>query len=317
MIYIIALAMIFAYCKNDKPPVADPASGQNLAQEPTIFKSDTIIQLDTKMPPEAGKEASNANEPKKILENDAIQDETAETSKISVPVDEDPEFGQAIEQIGSEKTVGRHDQFDELLSRFVSTGGLVNYKGLKKQAESLNAYLETLKATNPSSLNRKEALAFWINAYNAFTLKLIIDNYPLKSITDLDNGKPWDRKWIDINGKNYSLNQIENEIIRPQFKEPRIHFAVNCAAKSCPALLNRAWTAENLENKLEEQTRKFINNSKYNSIAPNQLAISRIFDWYSDDFGDIRQFIDAYHPADISDDATISYLEYDWSLNEL
>ncbi len=208
-----------------------------------------------------------------------------------------------------------HALFQKLLQGYVSGMGVVNYKGLKKEVEILDDYLSILSTTNVKELGTGEQLAFWINAYNAYTLKLIIDNYPIKSITDLDGGKPWDKKWININGQKLSLNNIENDIIRPQFKEPRIHFAVNCAAKSCPPLSNQVWQAGNLNTNMRNLTRDFINNPKYNQIKADHIRISKIFEWYAVDFGDIITFLNKYSEQKINDNAKVEYLDYDWSLN--
>ena len=165
-----------------------------------------------------------------------------------------------------------------------------------------------------NGLGRKEQLAFWINAYNAFTIKKIIDNYPLQSITDLDGGKPWDAKWIKLDGRTLSLNNIENDIIRPTYNEPRIHFAVNCAAQSCPPLLNKAWTPGNMEKYFDSQAKNFINNAKYNELGSNP-KVSKIFEWYGKDFGDLKAYLNKYASSKIPADATIGYKDYDWSLN--
>jgi len=177
-------------------------------------------------------------------------------------------------------TAGLHDSFDALLRKHVSSTGKVSYKGFKNDERKLDAYLTKLEATDITGWSRKKALAFWINAYNANTIKLILKNYPVKSIMDLHNGKPWDVKWINIDQRKLSLNNIENDIIRPKYNEPRIHFAVNCAAKSCPPLLNKAWTASNLNSNFERQTKAFVNNSKYNTISSGKVEVSKIFDWY-------------------------------------
>jgi hypothetical protein len=133
---------------------------------------------------------------------------------------------------------------------------------------------------------------------------------------DLDNGKTWDVKWIKLGGKTYSLNQIEHEIIRPQFKDARIHFAVNCAAKSCPPLYNKAYTEENVNRYLEKRTIQFINDNKYNSISTKKAEISKIFEWYQEDFGDLITYLNKYlKQEDISKKAKVSFKEYDWSLN--
>ena len=208
-----------------------------------------------------------------------------------------------------------HSSWDELLNQNVSENGRVNYEGFIKNIDDLNEYLESLRRVNPVELERDEELAFWMNAYNAFTIKLIVDNYPVSSIIDLDGGKVWDRKWININGQKYSLNNIENDIIRPRFKDARIHFAVNCAAKSCPPLHNEAFTASNVNDKLEVLTRKFINNDRFNDISGGVLKVSKIFEWYSTDFGPIVEYLRKYSDKEIAN-AKVEFKNYDWNLNE-
>ena len=210
-----------------------------------------------------------------------------------------------------------HMIWDELLKKYVSSTGKVNYKGFKSDASRLDEYLNLL-SQNPiqEQWTRNQIMAYWINAYNAFTVKLIVNNYPTSSITNLHNGKPWDVKWIDLGGKKYSLNQIENDILRPVYKDPRIHFAVNCAAKSCPPLLNRAWTAGTLNEYFEKQAKAFINNSSFNDIEANAVEISKIFEWYKGDFGDLIAYLNQYANVSINADAPIKYKEYDWALNE-
>jgi len=208
-----------------------------------------------------------------------------------------------------------HAAFSDLLKRYVSAAGNVDYAGLKKEHAALDAYLSALSKNTPaSSWSRNEKLAYWINAYNAVTLDLILDNYPLTKITDLDKGKPWDKKIVTLGDERYTLNQIENEIIRPQFNEPRIHFAVNCAAASCPPLRNEAFVASKLESQLEEQTRSFIRNEAYNALSGKTLRASKIFDWYGEDFGDLNEFFGKY--MNLPSDANIEFTEYNWSLNK-
>ncbi|MCI4670907.1 MAG: DUF547 domain-containing protein [Bacteroidia bacterium] len=211
-----------------------------------------------------------------------------------------------------------HQVWDGLLKKYVSTSGKVNYKGLKAEVGKLNTYLELLKSQAPgSSWSAKETKAYWINAYNAFTVKLILDNFPISSITKLD--KPWDTAFINIGGKAYTLNDIEHKILRPTYKDARIHFAVNCASGSCPKLLNEAYTAGKLESQLNKQTRSYLNNGKDNKVAANSLQLSKIFKWYKDDFnsaGGVAAFVNKYTSVDVAKDAVISYLDYDWSLND-
>jgi len=206
--------------------------------------------------------------------------------------------------------------WDTFLKKYVSATGDVDYKSIKANKKELDAITKTFSATSVlPSWSKSDQLTFWINAYNAFTIDLIINNYPLKSIQGLDGGKPWDVKRINIGGKKYSLNNIENDIIRPQFKDAKIHFAVNCAAKSCPPILNGAFFGKTLDTQLDEVTKKFINNKKYQTITSSNLTLSKIFDWYAADFGDIVTFINKYSNVKVNKSATIAFKDYDWALN--
>ena len=206
--------------------------------------------------------------------------------------------------------------YDSLLQKYVSSNGEVKYKALQAERAILDSVVAQFQAIAPQKeWSKNERLAYWINAYNLFTVQLIINNYPVKKITNLDGGKTWDIKRIEIEGKKYSLNQIENEILRPQFKDARIHFAINCAAESCPPLHNRAFTAENVQSLLDKRTRKFIRSSA-NTLTENNIKISKIFDWYSSDFGDIVTFLNKYASVKIQTDAKIEYKEYIWNINE-
>ena len=164
----------------------------------------------------------------------------------------------------------------------------------------------------------------WLNAYNAFTVKLIVDNYPVNSIKDIKNGIPfvntvWDIKFIRIEGATYDLNNIEHGIIRARFEEPRIHFAVNCASKSCPKLANRAFVSNKLDEQLTDAAKSFLRQSDENQIAKNHLKLSKIFSWYGGDFkkeGSLIDYLNKYSEITIDDNAKIDFLDYDWSLNE-
>ena len=231
-----------------------------------------------------------------------------------------------------------HTQWDELLKKYVSEEGNVNYKGFVADKTQLEQYLNLLSTNRPSKdWTRDEQLAYWINAYNAFTVKLIVDHYPVKSIKDIKNGIPfinsvWDIKFFTIGGKKMTLNDIEHGIIRKEFKEPRIHFAVNCASFSCPVLLNEAFIASKLDAQLSKQTKIFLNDTRKNQISANKIVISKIFNWYSTDFTNkgffsrlfgkknrgrqFVQFIAPYVTEPINKDAKVEYMDYDWSLNE-
>lgn len=209
-----------------------------------------------------------------------------------------------------------HDVFNSLLSKYVTSSGTVSYSGFKGQKSILEKYLGDL-AENPveNSWSKNEKMAYWINLYNASTIMLILDNYPTSSIKNINGGKPWDKRWIKSGSKTYTLNEIENSILRSQFKDARIHFAVNCAAISCPRLMNKAFTASNLNSLLDENARWFINNSTFNDISSKKVQISKIFDWYAADFGNIVDYLNKYTTTEIKSNAKVSYKEYDWKLN--
>ncbi len=208
-----------------------------------------------------------------------------------------------------------HGLFNSILNANV-TNGRVDYASIKQSIGQLDAYLKQLEeSTFDSSWSRADKLVYWINAYNAYTIKLIINNYGVSSITDINGGKPWDKQWINLQGKTYSLNNIENDIIRPKYQEPRIHFAVNCAAKSCPPIANQAFTVSNLESLLERQTKSFINNSTHNQISASKAIVSKIFEWYAEDFGDLKTFLNKYSKVQINAKSNVEFNEYDWALN--
>lgn len=212
-----------------------------------------------------------------------------------------------------------HEAWNALLIKYVTATGQVNYAGFKTDKAKLDAYLKTLSAGVAANASKQEKMAFWINAYNAFTVKLIVDNYPTNSIKDLKGGKPWDAKFISIGGKTYSLNDIEHEILRKQYFDARLHFVLVCAAKSCPKLLNKAYTAANLETEMENQAKYFINNTAKNKITASSAQLSELFNWYKDDFtkqGTLIAFLNKYSKVKLNANAKITNLTYDWSLNK-
>ncbi len=226
-------------------------------------------------------------------------------------------------------TAPLHDLWNSLLKKNVSTSGKVNYKGFITDSVKLNTYLKLLSLHKPDekSWAANEQKTFWINAYNAFTVKLIIDNYPVKSINDIvvkrgvtANVSPWDIKFIKIENESYSLNTIEHEKLRKAFGDPRFHFVLVCAAKSCPILLNEAYTADKLEIQLETQTKLFLNDKIKNMVSPNSLKLSKLFEWYASDFKTEKttliDFLNKYSKTKINPKVSISYIEYSWDLNE-
>jgi hypothetical protein len=221
-----------------------------------------------------------------------------------------------------------HDLWNVLLKTHVSDSGKVDYAGIKRDSTQFYQYINLLRKAHPdkNTWSREERLAYWINAYNAFTVQLIIENYPLESIKDLQSSlavpfinSVWDEVFINIEGNPYSLNDIEHRILRKKFNEPRIHFAINCASGSCPVLRAEAYDPAKIEDQLQEQAILFINDGLRNQIAGDRIRISRIFQWFSGDFtknGGIIDYLNQFSEVHIDEDADIGYLEYDWSLNE-
>lgn len=237
-------------------------------------------------------------------------------------------FLMAIQNATATPAGDLHSVWSELLGRHVSAG-VVDYQAMKKKENRLDEYLAILDATDPQQLQKAERLAFYINAYNAYTVKLILINFengrPVKSIKDIGGlfSGPWDIKLCRIGGKVYTLDNIEHDIIRPIFKDPRVHFAVNCASQSCPPLISEAYVGSRLDDQLQANTINFINNKEFNRLDGSTLYVSKIFKWFSEDFNDdIVAFFRQYAQGDLQsrllelgDDITVKYLDYDWSLN--
>ncbi len=221
-----------------------------------------------------------------------------------------------------------HQPFDILLQLYVKNNRF-DYAAIHKNQEDLQrlrAYVQTLEKQDPSGWERAHALAYWINLYNAATLMLVLDHYPVKSIKDIGGlfSSPWKKEVVTVNGQKRSLDEIENAIIRKQFQDARIHFALNCASLGCPPLASRAYTGDQLEAQLEAATARVLNDTNWVRITPKALQLSRIFDWYEEDFvkaaGSVREFIARYRRDDrdkIWDkNRKIEYLDYNWQLNQ-
>jgi len=220
-----------------------------------------------------------------------------------------------------------HSAFDRLLKKHVSPDGWVDYAGLVGDADQLDAYIKTLAQSQIEEMDRNQRLALLINAYNAFTLRLILDYYPLKSIKDIPTAKRWaDKRW-QIGSLTLSLNQIEHEQIRPHFKEPRIHFALVCAAVGCPPLRNEAYVADRLEAQLASQSRYVHSHDRwlrFDLSQPDVVYLTSLYNWYGGDFeqsaGSVLNFAAQYAPTlkmalDNGGQPQIRWLDYDWSLN--
>ena len=246
-----------------------------------------------------------------------------------------------------------HHQFDELLNAYVDNGQ-VDYKKFKTNVGSLNLYIQALESVTAEvygSWEPNSQKAFWINAYNAVTIQVILDHYPIKpggfiararfpknSIRQIDD--VWDSDWVTLVGEKRTLNEIEHEILRKEFKDPKLHFVLVCASIGCPLLENSAYFADDLEQRLEQAAENFINNPHKVRLdkKENILYVSSIFNWFDTDFdvykypktlsGDynkselgIVKFILRYINNDdgvhiLEKSPEIEFLDYDWSLNE-
>jgi len=218
-----------------------------------------------------------------------------------------------------------HSLYAGLLKKYVKNS-VVNYQGFKNNEAKLEQYLKVLEGIDTKELSRDEQFAFYINAYNAWTIKLILTGYPgVKSIKDLGSffSSPWKKKICRIDGEVISLDRIEHEILRPRFKDPRVHFTINCAARSCPPLRSAPYQEDVLNQQLDEMTSAFINDPSRNRLEGNTLYVGKIFDWFEEDFnGDILGFFLKYAKGSLKEQLEVNkekikvkYLDYDWSLN--
>lgn len=229
-----------------------------------------------------------------------------------------------------------HARWDRLLHEYVHDG-VVDYSGLRGTGRTeLETYLgELTSVTSTASWSRAESLSFWINAYNAWTVKLIVDNPGVTSIKNVTPvGSPWKLAFIPMRATGaeaMSLDDIEHGVIRAKLADPRIHMAVVCASVSCPPLRNEAYVASRLDAQLDHQARDFLSDTSRNAADTTRkvLGISSIFDWYGKDFETaapggltapgVRAFLERYGPPDLAQGAAggwpIEYLSYDWGLN--
>jgi hypothetical protein len=319
---LILFAVTFLACSS-KPAEEKTAAPTNETetQKSSETKESSAIKDRTDAPKEKKDSLQSAtastttkdNTSTKALSMDS-KSSTAEKEEAPKTLQNDDEV-ETVTKAVEETSFHDHASLNKVLRTYVNSKGNVNYAGLKKQLAPLRQYIATLENTPPQSgWSREEKLSYWINLYNAVTLELVTKNYPVKSIRDIADN-PWKLKLTTIDGKKLSLDHIENEIIRPQFNESRIHFAVNCAAASCPPLLNEAFTAQQLESQLQKLTIAFVNNPTYNTLSSSAISISKIFEWYAADFGALVPYLNRYAKIKIKSDASISYREYDWSLN--
>lgn len=219
--------------------------------------------------------------------------------------------------------------YAELLDRHV-VNGLVDYAGLKRDEGKLDAYLAALAAVDAKKLTEMQAYAYYINVYNAWTLKLILKHYPgISSIKDVGGffTNPWRIRFVELGGELEHLDHVEHEILRPRFRDPRVHFAVNCASVGCPPLYAKPFEPEDLDEVLDGLTRANINDPAFNRLENGTLRLIRVFDWFGEDWGDDAAklaFVLRYAEDDLrgriesrQGGVRIRYTDWDWSLNDV
>lgn len=221
-----------------------------------------------------------------------------------------------------------HALFDQLLGDYVDEAGYVDYEGLRQEPGRLERYLQQVADAPFDDLGRNEKLALLINAYNAFTLQLILEHYPVETIMDIPRHTRWDEPRWQIGSHTWSLAEIEHEQIRPKFEEPRIHFALVCAAVGCPPLRDEAYTGERIDEQLEDQARYVHRRDRWVRFDDVQgvVFLTMLYRWYAGDFqqaaGSVLQYA-AQYSSDLeqalenSDSPQIRHIDYDWRLNGL
>jgi hypothetical protein len=222
--------------------------------------------------------------------------------------------------------IHQHQNWDVLVHQFVDDKGFVDYNGFKNNESQLDDYLDSLTNTTPQkNWTNHQKIAYWINAYNAFTVKLIMNNYGkgnMKEIGVAHQQSPFKIPFFKIGADEFTLDKLEHEILRKEFNEPRIHFCLVCASFSCPKFRNEAFIADKLEEQLEDQTSDFINDPDKNSLDQNPIGVSSLFQWYWDDFYEyfndkksLLNWINKYSKTPTSVNDEIEYLPYNCALN--
>jgi len=284
-------AMVLYSCGTTKK-VVNEQRNENVVPEELIkeFKKDTIVGI-------------------KIITGTKVVNNNDSITEVEEVIDE--------ENVKVLPETFDHSIWNELLKKHVSEKGNVNYKGFKNDYTVLKSYLAVLSEKIPDDTwSKSEKLAYWINAYNAFTVKLIVDRYPINSIKDIES--PWDFRFIKLEEKWYTLNDIEHKILR-KMNDPRIHFGIVCASFSCPKLQDKAFIASTINTQLDDATKEFLADPIRNKLSENSMQLSKIFKWFAKDFkkdGNLIDFLNKYSEITISQNAKKSFKAYNWDLNE-
>lgn len=235
-----------------------------------------------------------------------------------------------LEEAYSEQNTGAsevdHSLLDKVLRDHVDAEGRVDYAKLHADREDLDAYLAVLKKTEFDGLGRDAKLVLLINAYNAFTLALILDHYPLKSINDIPDAKRWKARRWQVGALTLSLDEIENSYLRPKFREPRIHFAINCASIGCPPLRREAYRVKDIDKQLQDAATRMHNDTAWLELDEEKgtLRLTELYDWFHGDFeqvaGTTLEFAARFNTKlaamlKAGKRPTVEFIDYDWSLN--
>ena len=284
--------------------------------ETTTSESINIVMDDNTLPVET--EFNTVDEQMEELDSEAAIAEL--TIDDTPPVMDDYYYPAAeLSEETPEETVQTfdHGKWDALLKKHVTPDGGVDYMGFTQDKSRLRSYIAALGASRPDeNWTKDDKLAYWINAYNALTVDLIIRNLPLESIKDIND--PWKQRLWKFGDKWINLDEIEHQILR-KMGEPRIHFGIVCASYSCPKLLNEAFTAAEIDSQLTRATREFLSDPTKNQISENEIKLSKLFQWFAKDFkqnGSLIDFLNTYSEVSISAGAKKSYLDYNWELND-
>ena len=227
-----------------------------------------------------------------------------------------------------------HTPWDNLLSRHVRTSdqgvNLVDYHGFSTGDRTMLAdYITILSGVPISQFNRDQQLAYWVNLYNALTVRVVLDHYPVDSIRDINISPglfatgPWDKKLISIEGENLTLNDIEHRIMRPIWRDPRIHYVVNCASIGCPNLRHRAYSGTEIDTALDRAATAYVNDPRGVSVVDGKVSVSKIYDWFIEDFGGsegmvlrhLQRYAAPELAARLEAIGKLSDVHYDWSIN--
>lgn len=231
-----------------------------------------------------------------------------------------------------------HSPWAELLDRWLVPGeggapNLFDYAGLKSSPgdrAALDAYIAALGRIDPGTLSRPDAFAFWTNLYNALTVAVVVEHYPVASIRDIGispglfSTGPWGKKLVTVAGRELSLDDIEHGILRPEFGDPRVHYAVNCASIGCPDLAAEPYDGARLDEMLDAAARAYVNSPRGARVENGQLVASSIFKWYRKDFGgteegvlaELRKYAAPELANKLENVSGVSSYDYDWSLND-